>query len=225
MFAYLKKKHNAEMVFDPTEPVVDLNDFPKEDWSYSIYGDAKEELPPTAPFDQSGPGDMPEPRGLGFTITVYVDCDLGGEHITRRSRTGFAVFLNGAPVYWLSKKQSSCEVSTYGSELTAMKHAAEYVRGLRYTLRMMGIPCDEPALIYGDNKSVLANTTVPQSTLKKMMNSLSYHFIREGCARDEWRTAYVNTNLNIADLLTKPLPSGEKRSRFVARFLYWLGLG
>ena len=87
---------------------------------------------------------------------------------------------------------------------------------------MMGIPCDEPAFVYGDNKSVLANTMVPASTIKKKMNSLSYHFIREGCARDEWRTAYINTHQNVADLLTKPLPSGEKRTKFIKKFLWWL---
>ena len=77
-------------------------------------------------------------------------------------------------------------------------------------------------LVFGNNKSVLANTSVPGSTIKKKMNSLSYHFIREGCARDEWRTAYVNTHDNCADLLTKPLPAGEKRTSFVRRFLWWL---
>ncbi|KAL7536256.1 hypothetical protein ACHAWF_008726, partial [Thalassiosira exigua] len=81
------------MVFDPSEPDIDMADFPREDWSYSIYGDAKEELP----------RDMPEPRGRGFRIVTYVDCDLGGDCVTRRSRTGFAVFLNGAPLYWMSK--------------------------------------------------------------------------------------------------------------------------
>ena len=208
MFAYLKKHHNSEMVFDPSEPDVDTNDFPREDWSLSIYGNVSEELPKSKPFEDSGPGDMPEPRGQGFRMRVYVDCDLGGELVTRRSRTGFAVFLNNAPIYWMSKKQGSCEVSTFGSEFTAMKQAVEYVRGLRYKLRMLGIPCEEPSFVYGDNKSVLANTSVPASTLKKKMNSLSYHFVREGCARDEWRTAYVNTHENVADLLTKPLPSG-----------------
>ena len=222
MFAYLKKNHNSEMVFDPSEPDIDMSDFPREYWSLSIYGDVKEDMPPTCPFTESGPADMPAPRGVGFTMTVYVDCDLGGDCVTRRSRTGFAVFLNGAPIYWMSKKQSSCEVSTYGSELTAMKQAVEYVRGLRYKLRMMGIPCEDPTFVYGDNKSVLANTSMPGSTLKKKMNSLSYHFIREGCARDEWRTAYVNTNFNLADLLTKCLPSGEKRRGFVRKFLHWL---
>ena len=171
---------------------------------------------------ESGPADMPAPRGVGFTMGVYVDCDLGGDYVTRRSRTGFSVFLNGSPIYWMSKKQSSCEVITYGLELTAMKKAVEYVFGLRYKLRMMGIPCEDPTFVYGDNKSVLANTYMPVSTLKKKMNSLLYHFIREGCARDEWRTAYVNTNFNFADLLTKCLPSGEKRRGFVRKFLYWL---
>ena len=42
-------------------------------------------------------------------------------------------------------------------------------------------------------------------------NSLAYNFVREGVAMGEWRTAYVNTHENIADLLTKPLASGEKR--------------
>ena len=103
-----------------------------------------------------------------------------------------------------------------------MNQAVEYVRGLRYKLQMMGIPCEDPTFVYGDNKSVLANTSMPGSTLKKKMNSLSYHFIREGCVRDEWCTAYVNTHFNLADIFTKFLPSGEKRWGFVRRFLHWL---
>ena len=103
-----------------------------------------------------------------------------------------------------------------------MKQCTEYIRGLKYKLRMMGIPCEGPAYIYGDNQSVLANTTIPESTLKKKSQSIAYHFVREGAARDEWRTAYVNTHLNPADLLTKPLPAGEKRSGFVRMILHHL---
>ena len=87
---------------------------------------------------------------------------------------------------------------------------------------MMGIPCKGPAYIYADNQSVLANTTIPDSTLKKKSQSIAYHMVREGVARDEWRTCYVNTHDNEADLLTKPLPSGEKRKGFVRRLLHWI---
>jgi hypothetical protein len=66
-----------------------------------------------------------------------------------------------------------------------MKHATEYIRGFRYKLRMMGITVDEPAFVFGDNQSVLANTTDPSSTLKKKSNAIAYHIVREGCVRDK----------------------------------------
>jgi hypothetical protein len=50
---------------------------------------------------------------------------------------------------------------------------------------MMGITVDEPAYIFGDNQSVLANTSGPASTLKKKSNAIAYHFVREGCAKDK----------------------------------------
>ena len=85
---------------------------------------------------------------------------------------------------------------------------------------MMGIPVIGPSLVFGDNQSVLCNTNIPESQLKKKSQSIAYHFIREGVARDEWRTTYVNTHENTADLLTKPLPDGDKRRKFVRRLLY-----
>ena len=85
---------------------------------------------------------------------------------------------------------------------------------------MMGIPVDGPLFIFGDNQSVLANTTIPESTLKKKTQSIAYHLVCEGVARDEWRTAYVNTHDYESDLLTKVLPSGKKRKNFVRRLLH-----
>ena len=132
------------------------------------------------------------------------------------------IFLNGAPIYWNSKKQSSCETSSFGSDLCAMKQATEYVKGFLYKFRMIGIPVDDPTFIFGDNQSVLANTTMLESQLKKKTQGIAYHFVREGCDRDEWRTAYISTHENVADLLTKPLHSGEKLWKFVGMLLHRL---
>ena len=148
-------------------------------------------------------------------------CEMNAtDTVSRRSRTGFLVFLNSSLVYWKSAKQTSVESSSFGSEFIAMKQCCEYLRGLRYKLRMMGIPVEGPAYIQGDNQSVLANTTIPDSTLKKKSQSIAYHFVREGSARDEWRTSYVNTHENEADLLTKILPFGAKRIGFVRNLLH-----
>ena len=64
------------------------------------------------------------------------------------------------------------------------------------------------------------NVCVGRLALKKKSQSITYHFVREGTALDEWRMTYVNTHENEADLLTKQLPSGEKRKSFVQKLLH-----
>ena len=86
----------------------------------------------------------------------------------------------------------------------------------------MGIPVTQCTYIYGDNKSVLVNSSNPDSQLKKKSNSVAYHHVREGCALDEWRYCYINTNDNVANMLSKPLPAGEKRSKFCKMVLHFL---
>lgn len=212
IFAYLKKNHNSEIVFDPSEPDLDMSKFERKDWEATEFGEVEESLP----------CGMPQPRGFGFTMRAFIDADHAGDVVTRRSRSGFIVYLNSAPIYWLSKKQTSVETSSFGSEFMAMKHCTEYIKGLRYKLRMMGIPCEGPTYVFGDNQSVLCNTTDPDSTLKKKSNSIAYHFVREGCARDEWRTSYINTKENVADLMTKPLPAGDTRMSLIRNLMYHL---
>ena len=124
IFAFLKNKHNTKMVFDPTELDIDESIFEGQDWSPdSVYGECVEALPKNTP----------EARGNGFKIKAYVDSDHAGDTVTRRSRTGFIVYLNrSAPIFWTSKKQGSINMSTFSSEYCAMKSCCEYIRaGLR----------------------------------------------------------------------------------------------
>ena len=160
--------------------------------------------------------------GKGFKIRVFVDSDHAGDQVTRRSRTGFLVYSNNSMIYWSSKKQTTVETSSFGSEFMAMKHATEYVRGLQYKLRSIGITVDEYAYIYGDNKSVLVNSGTPNLQLKKKFNSVDYHHVREGSALDECKTTYINTHENIAGLITTNLPSVVKRTIFCKMLLHFL---
>ena len=155
-------------------------------------------------------------------IRTKVNADHDSDMVTRRSRTGFLVYLNCVLIYWWSKKQTSVETSSFGSEFIVMKQSCEYLHGLRYKLHMMGIPCEAHAYIYDDNQSVLANTTIPDSTLKKKLQSIAYHFVSEWSTRDEWQTSYITTHENKTDLLTKLLPNGEKWNGFIRRILHYI---
>ena len=85
---------------------------------------------------------------------------------------------------------------------------------------MLGIPVSQPAFIYGDNEAVVRNTTKPESTLKKKSQSIAYHFVRQGVARNEWLMTHIRSEYNCSDTLTKTVPAGVKRRYLVSCYLY-----
>ena len=123
---------------------------------------------------------------------MFVDADHAGDKRTRRSRTGFFIFLNSAVITWMSKRQPTIETSVFGAEFVAMKQGVETLRGIRYKLRMMGVPISGPSFVYGDNMSVIHNTQRPESTLRKKSNQICYHAVRESVAMNECLTGHID---------------------------------
>jgi hypothetical protein len=150
---------------------------------------------------------MPEARGNAIQINCFVDADHAGNRVTRRSHTGILIFINRAPIIWYSKAQNTVESSTFGSEFIATKIAVDLVEALRYKLRMFGVPLDGAANMFIDNQSVVLNSTIPSSTLKRKHNSIAYHRVRESIAESMIRIAKVHSKKNLADMFTKPLPA------------------
>ena len=205
IFGYLKHHPNSRIVFNSARP-----NFPESqnvDW-HDFYPGAKEELPP----------DMPEPRGNSVILSGFVDANHAGDKVTRRSRTGVLLYMNCAIISWLTKKQNSIETSTFGSEFMALKAATEMVKGLRYKLRMMGVPIDGATVMMVDNQAVVYNSSLPESTLKKKSNSIAYHFVRENVAAGVIRILYQQTDGNLADCLTK-IQTALKRKELIQKIL------
>ena len=65
LFSFLKLHHNSRMVFDPTYPNINIDEFPKRDWEQH-YGKCNEEIPE----------DCPKPLGREFTIRAFVDVNF-----------------------------------------------------------------------------------------------------------------------------------------------------
>ena len=139
--------------------------------------------------------------------------------VTRRSVTGILLFLNNTPVKWISQRQKTVETSTYGSELVSAKVATELILKYRNTLRMMGTEPDGPALLLGDNNSVVLNCTMPNSVLKKKHAACSYHRVQEAIAAGVLMFTHIPSQANYADILTKPL-SGDSHFRLVRPLLF-----
>jgi hypothetical protein len=169
------------------------------------------------------PGNAPESRGKPVVLRVFVDSDHAGDKVTRRSCTGYIIYMNGAPVDWFPKKQNTIESSSFGSEFVALKTVMEKLRGLRYKLRMMGFEIDGPTYAFGDNMSVVRNTPAPESVLRKKCNSICYHAVREAVATAELIVAHASGATSPYDLLTKPVPGGQHQDSLVGSVLCDVG--
>ena len=200
VFAYLKTYASSKLVFDDTRPDYSGVDFHPCDWR-EFYPDAGEVIPPN----------MPEARGKPVMMSCFVDADHAGCKETRRSHTGVILFINKAPILWFSKRQNTVETSTFGSEIVAMRIAIELIEGMRYKLRMMGVPIDGECSLFCDNESVVKNVSRPESPCKKKHNSVAYHKAREGIAARIIRVAKEDGLTNIADILTKLCPGPRLR--------------
>jgi hypothetical protein len=139
-----------------------------------IYRGAREDLPPH----------MPKPRGRKVTTTAFVDASHASNRRTRRSHSGYIIFLNRAPISWFSKSQNIVESSTFSSEFIAMRICLEAITAFRYKPRMFGVPVDEATSVLCDNKSVVDNSSKVESVLKKKHNAISYHAVRWGVAAE-----------------------------------------
>ena len=100
-----------------------------------------------------------------------------------------------------------------------MKQGIDSLRGLRCKLRIMGIQMSSPSYIYGNNMSIVRNTSKPESVLRKKSNLVCYYAVNESFAMVESLVAHILGKENVADLMTKVL-YGHKRRYLVSSILY-----
>ena len=85
---------------------------------------------------------------------------------------------------------------------------------------MLGVPVIGPSWLFGDNMSVVINSTIPSSTLKKRWNALSYHRVCKFVAAGIINVVHIPGDENPADVLTKFLPH-HKLYKLMREFLFW----
>jgi len=210
VFGYLRSSYKGKLLIDVGEPPIlkKIKITKGQNWS-EMYPDTVEDIP----------HNMPPPKGRSVKITAFVDADHARDKLTRRSVTGIVVLLNNTPIYWSSKRQTTVETSTYGSKLIASRVAVNLIVEMRYKLRMLGVPFEGPSYMLGDNMSVVLNTTIPSSPLKKKHLACAYHHVREAIAASIIVYGHIESKENLAEVETKPLGM-QQFSTLVKQYLF-----
>ena len=163
------------------------------DWTRSVYSGACEQIP----------HDIPKPLGKHVQTTHYVDANLHHDLATGKAVTAVLHFLNQTPIDAYTKRQSTVETATYGSEFVAARTAVDQIIDIRTTLRYLGVPIRDKSYMFGDNRSVVTSSTIPNSTISKRHHLASYHRVREAIAAKFILFHWKDGKSNPADILSK----------------------
>ena len=122
---------------------------------------------------------FPKTGGSRLQLTVFSDADMAGDIDGRRSTSGVLVFLESAPISWLSLKQKVVALSTCEAEYVATATAACQVVWLRRLLgELTGVEAHPPALMV-DNLPAIALAKNPVLHNQSKHIDVKFHFLRD----------------------------------------------
>ena len=151
-----------------------------------------------------------------------MDANLYHDYVTGRASTAILHFINQTPFDWYCKRQATVETSTFGSEFVAARISVDQITDIRTTIKYFGVPIKGKSYLFGDNSSVITNSTLPHSQLGKRHQALSYHKVREAVASNMVSFHHIKGTSNYADIMSKHWKY-QKVQHLLQPLLIWKG--
>nr|GEY53288.1 RNA-directed DNA polymerase, eukaryota [Tanacetum cinerariifolium] len=152
-------------------------------------------------------------------LVGFTDADLASCLMTRRSLTGYCIFLGHSLVSWKTKKQPIISRSSTEAEYRAMTAITCELLWLSYLLQDLQIKVKLPVTIFCDNKVAQQIAANPCFHDRTKHLEIDCHFTRDNIQDGFLQTAYIPTHLQLADIMTKAL--GQVQHSFLADKKYW----
>ncbi|GKE82236.1 ribonuclease H-like domain-containing protein, partial [Tanacetum coccineum] len=141
------------------------------------------------------------------SLVAYTNADWAGCPTTRRSTSGYCVFLGDNLLLWSAKRQHTLSRSSAEAEYSGVANVVAETAWLRNLLRELHTPLLSATLVYCDNVSAIYMTANPVQHQRTKHIEIDIHFLRDMVARGQIRVLHAPSHYQYADIFTKGLPS------------------
>lgn len=146
------------------------------------------------------------------TLTGYCDASWGNDLTDRKSIAGYIFLLNGSPISWASKKQTTTALSSTEAEYISASQATRETIYLCRLLKDLGCEQTKATVIHKDNQRAIAISRNPCFHNRTKHIDIQHHFVREKTEDGTVQLEYCATSEQLADILTKPLDGPKHHS-------------
>ncbi|KAI3518159.1 hypothetical protein L1887_06608 [Cichorium endivia] len=140
------------------------------------------------------------------SLVSYTDADWAGCPDTRRSTSGYCIYLGDNLISWSSKRQTTISRSSAEAEYRAVANVVTEICWLRNLLLELGYHPSRTSIVYCDNISAIYMTGNPVQHQRTKHIEIDIHFVRDKVQQGQIRVLHVPSRFNFADIFTKGLP-------------------
>ncbi|GJR31761.1 ribonuclease H-like domain-containing protein [Tanacetum coccineum] len=145
-------------------------------------------------------------RSTTSQLIAYSDADWAGCPATRRSTSGYCVFLGDNLLTWSSKRQDTLSRSSAEAEYRGVANVVAETSWICNLLRELHTPLFTATLVYCDNVSVVYMSANPVQHQRTKHIEIDIHFVRDKVAAGHVRVLHVPSRFQYAYIFTKGLP-------------------
>ncbi|GAA0165079.1 transmembrane signal receptor [Lithospermum erythrorhizon] len=150
-------------------------------------------------------------------LTGWCNFDWANCPLTRRSVSGWIVFLGDSPISWKTKKQAIVFRSSAETKYRSMLAVTCELKWLKGLLKSLGVDHPQPMDLKSDSQSALYLAHNPVFHERTKHIEIDCHFLQDAILEGTIRTSNVSTNEQLADIFTKSLR--RKQFEFLLRKL------